>query len=483
MTAYAGALTASGTVLHCVRTWPIAGWRAWHAEGIDDEWVPGRLRTSQRAALQTATAKYNLCFGGNRTGKTEWLLALTVAYALGSDHPAIRLWGALNGVDLSEIPTGPGRVWLVAPDHSTSVKNHRGQIEKRIGRANCKGDLASGDRAGWWNKEADGEARLKVAVPRHSEPAEITFKAYKQGREAFQSSSLRAVFFDEEGPADIFDECEQRVGDQAGRLFFAMTPLKGLTWVHAKFVAELNPEARTNWLERWDNPHYPRDEKKRDKLRAEREPDWADARIRGLFVVMKGRIYTQFSRRLHVVEPYEIPLSWPRRRAIDFGTSPGNPHVCTWAAIKPDGQIVVYRQYRAECQTIKYHAERTRELEAAGERPSLTWCDPEDPGKILSLRNDHPIGGDIAKGSNAILVGIDAVQEALQPRADGTPGIVFLNTPDLATLFTEFDSYQWAETREKPKENQNDHGLDTVRYLVMGIRKQRSGIAVGAPRA
>jgi len=463
------ALATATTLARLVRSAPIAGWRAWHAEGIDQTWEPGRIVSSQRFALQSATRKYNLCFGGNRTGKTEWLRALCVAYALGSDHPAIVLWGHLNQIDLTQIPRGPGEVWCVAPDFATSVKVHRRQIDRLLG---------PGDKD-WWGMDAESEARVRIKVPGYESEAVIVFKANKQGREAFQASSLRAVFLDEEGSEAVFEECEQRVGDQAGRLFLAMSPLKGLTWVHRRFVETIDPEAFTYHLVRWDNPFYPHAEKLRDKQRAERDPGWADARIRGLFVVQKGRIYTTFSRSTHVVPAYPIPPTWPRHRGIDFGTSPGNPHVCTWAAERPDGQIVVYRHYRREEQTIKYHAEQMLKLQEPSEVIVSTWCDPEDPGKILSLRRDHPIGGDVRKGDNRIDDGIDEVKQALLPMADGQPGIVFFYLPELAPLFVEFDGYQWAEGREKPREGQNDHGLDTIRYIVRGIRRRRRGIAVG----
>lgn len=56
----------------------------------------------------------------------------------------------------------------------------------------------------------------------------IGFKSCDQGREKFQGSSLDFVWFDEEPPKDIYDECRMRVLDKKGDIFGTMTPLKGM---------------------------------------------------------------------------------------------------------------------------------------------------------------------------------------------------------------------------------------------------------------
>ena len=62
--------------------------------------------------------------------------------------------------------------------------------------------------------------------------SKIGFKSADQGREKFQGASLDFVWFDEEPPREIYEECKMRVLDKKGDLFGTMTPLKGLTWVY-----------------------------------------------------------------------------------------------------------------------------------------------------------------------------------------------------------------------------------------------------------
>ncbi|MCD8372638.1 MAG: terminase family protein [Clostridia bacterium] len=64
----------------------------------------------------------------------------------------------------------------------------------------------------------------------------IGFKSCDQGREKFQGSSLDFVWFDEEPPRDIYEECVMRVMDKKGDIFGTMTPLKGLTFIYNEIV-------------------------------------------------------------------------------------------------------------------------------------------------------------------------------------------------------------------------------------------------------
>ncbi len=62
--------------------------------------------------------------------------------------------------------------------------------------------------------------------------SKVAFKSCDQGREKFQGASLDFVWFDEEPPKDVYDECRMRVIDRVGDIWGTMTPLKGLTWVY-----------------------------------------------------------------------------------------------------------------------------------------------------------------------------------------------------------------------------------------------------------
>jgi phage terminase large subunit-like protein len=61
----------------------------------------------------------------------------------------------------------------------------------------------------------------------------VTFKSYEQGREKAQGAGKVLVWFDEEPPKDIYEECFVR--QEAGttlNIILTMTPIKGMTWVY-----------------------------------------------------------------------------------------------------------------------------------------------------------------------------------------------------------------------------------------------------------
>ena len=46
---------------------------------------------------------------------------------------------------------------------------------------------------------------------------------------------------------------------------------------------------------------------------------------------------------MHTVEPFEIPKSWFRVKAVDYGYAA--PSCCLWGAVDPDdGTIIIYRE-------------------------------------------------------------------------------------------------------------------------------------------
>jgi len=67
--------------------------------------------------------------------------------------------------------------------------------------------------------------------------------------------------------------------------------------------------------------------------RALRDGDWN---------VFEGQYFTEFSSDLHVCEPFPIPPHWRRYRAFDYGL---DRLACVWAAVDPDGNAYIYREY------------------------------------------------------------------------------------------------------------------------------------------
>ena len=87
-----------------------------HVAGLSYRCEPCNIletRTSQRRAIARLfdpSVQRGFLLGGNRTGKSEGCAQVAVAVALGRNSKQVQLWGKRNGLDISWIQPGPGRV-------------------------------------------------------------------------------------------------------------------------------------------------------------------------------------------------------------------------------------------------------------------------------------------------------------------------------------------------------------------------------------
>lgn len=451
---------------------PLACWKAWDSPN-----------TSQRALCREMERKRTvLALGGNRSGKTEWLRATVVAMILGSDHPDARAYWIRNGCNPDSFPRGPGKGWLIARRSNDSINYHRRQIDRL---------LPGGGRSPlvhWWNKNGKGEARVTIRVPGYDEPAEIVFKSEDQGEDAAQGDSCRIIAHDEEGDTDrVWDECSVRLWDQRGWQIMANTPVKGRTWLYYRFVEKTPADVVVRWIHSLDNPFLPVEE----ASKLEENEVLAAARLRGEFVVLRGRVWPMFNRERNVLPAdFEIRKHWPRFRAIDFGTR--NPFVCLWAALTteavggvPDGSLIVYREHYQPGWVLSQHVTAIRLAEgwewatgpdgsdvlvpgANAEEFEGTWADPEDPAQLASLNFDHDMNASPAIRAKA--AGIERVGAWM---GGEVPRFYVLET--CHNTIRENEGYIWKDgikgrTPEEPVKK-DDHCPDCERYLVMGVER------------
>ena len=64
--------------------------------------------------------------------------------------------------------------------------------------------------------------------------------------------------------------------------------------------------------------------------------------LEGNWDVNEGAAFPEFNRQIHVVDPYDIPNSWAKFRACDYGY--GSWTGVVWFAVSPSEQLVVYRE-------------------------------------------------------------------------------------------------------------------------------------------
>jgi len=69
-----------------------------------------------------------------------------------------------------------------------------------------------------------------------SEFSRLGFKAYEQGRGAFEGTAKHGVWMDEEPPIDVYNECLIRTGTVDGLMILTFTPMEGMSDTVVQFL-------------------------------------------------------------------------------------------------------------------------------------------------------------------------------------------------------------------------------------------------------
>lgn len=79
---------------------------------------------------------------------------------------------------------------------------------------------------------------IQSVVVKHTSGANsyVQFKSYDQGRERWQGETLDGVWYDEEPPADIYEEGFTRTNVRDGIAILTFTPLKGMSTVVMNYM-------------------------------------------------------------------------------------------------------------------------------------------------------------------------------------------------------------------------------------------------------
>ena len=126
------------------------------------------------------------------------------------------------------------------------------------------------------------------------------------------------IWFDEETPRDIWEECFVRV--EAGRKLYrilTMTPVMGMTWVYDELYLNTdNPNVHLVTATWQDNPWLTKEQK--EEMARGLTEQALQVRREGKFIRLTGLVCPWFDRGVHVVD-ITPSKDWDSYRAIDFG--------------------------------------------------------------------------------------------------------------------------------------------------------------------
>ena len=243
----------------------------------------------------------------------------------------------------------------------------------------------------------------------------VNIKSGEQGREAFQAATLDIVWFDEEIPFPVYNECMVRLMVRKGISLYTFTPLKGTTetietmMVNGQFIeGDIGNGTYVVRCSMYDVPHHTKEGI--EDLIARTPPYLRDARIHGIPSLGSGAIYP-VPESEYLVSPFPIPPHWKRLYGMDVGTKTA----AIWLAQNPDShQWFAYWEYYKEREEPSIHA--------AGIMLPGKWIpgaiDPASRGRsqvdgkqLMQMYKD--LGLTLTPANNAVETGLYTVWEML----------------------------------------------------------------------
>ena len=390
-------------------------------------------------------------FGGNRSGKTTVGSFEIMCHSTGN-YPS---WW--RGTRFA----GPTIIWIAG----VTAKRVRDTVqEKLFGRL---GKMGTGmiPKKNIVESSILKQTGTPMAIDRvevrhvSGDTSTIQFFSYEMDREKFQGSSVSIVWFDEEPPKDIYEECKMRVLDTRGTILFTFTPLSGTTPLIEDIMED--PYVEKFWLTMDDAKHLQEDDINR-LLEGMSESD-KKARRMGIPGTGEGKIFN-FPESDYTIEPFDIPAYWRRIGALDIGLTHPTGAIC--AAIDDDSDtIYVYKEYRVQNKTAFEHAAN---LKHWGVKflidPSAFNRQIGTGQSTASIYQDE--GLDLIKANNAVDASIIEIRRLI-----GSGRLFVFNNLDM--LFKELRMYRTKKTSDGNAKivKEEDDLVDPLRYLCMGINE------------
>lgn len=328
----------------------------------------------------------------------------------------------------------------------------------------------------------------------------ISIKTYG-GREqqnelsTWKASKVDFILLDEQPTMSVFSECCMRImntrPDDHGMIVIAATCTKFtpfvLSFTERVEKEEIEREGRVIVEEKqtkvgsgeirdgkvfllagWEDAQHLDEEQKKNML-SNMLPAEIEARTKGMPSIGSGMVYPVLEEAI-TCNPFPIPDHYARIVGMDFGWT--DPTALVFGALDRDtGTLYVTFEYSASGKTPDSHLADLQTMNAA---ESLWWAsvmgDPagqassqKDGEALFSIYSEK--GLNLYKANNERSAGI---LKCLQMMMDGRLKIFRHNQK----LLNEIRTYSY---NDKGKINDgNDHLLDAMRYMVMGIENART---------
>lgn len=410
----------------------------------------------KQAEFHGATAQGRVFIGGNRSGKTV--------------AGAVELVRAATGTDpYRKFPEPPLRLRSVSVDLKQGIEKI---VVPELAKWVPPSQLVRGSWEDSWSKTNNTLTLANKSF--------IECLTYEQETEKHAGTSRHAIWFDEEAPEHIFNENMGRLIDTNGCWWMTLTPVEGIEWIYQLYndvvVEQLDRNCYFVQVDSYDNPHI--SAAAIDALFGNLSAEQRLARTRGMFEQLGGKIYPNFSDENVVTlsDSFTIPTDWMKVEWMDHGYN--NPTCWLFAAISPDGEILVYDEIYERKHTVEQMARLVGERERRYGVPLYRVGDPsiraEDARTGTSIQFEYAkLGLFIALGNNDVRAGINKVAQLIGNSGERRQLLI---SDQCTNLLSEIKKYRWAKYATKKLEStrnakeepvkKDDHACDTLRYGV-----------------
>jgi hypothetical protein len=228
-----------------------------------------------------------------------------------------------------------------------------------------------------------------------------------------------------------------------------------------------------------DNPYLAKDGRYEEMLMA-LPPTQRKQLLEGNWDVNEGAAFTEFEQDVHVITPFEIPISWERVKGIDYGYA--SESACIWGTVDPsDGTLIIYRElYRkgltgVDLGQLITQMELQDPYSVQGVLDTAAWARTGTTGPTVGeslVRAGHKL----RRADKNRIQGKIQIHEYLRIQQSGRPRLqIFNNCP---SLIRELQSIPL--DRSNPEDvdtHAPDHAYDALRYLIMSRPRMQDSLS------
>lgn len=222
----------------------------------------------------------------------------------------------------------------------------------------------------------------------------------------------------------------------------------------------------------YDNPHIPDQEidDLRDDYIAKGKENEFYQEYMGEFRKMSGLVYKTFDRKIHVVDPKDIPETGTHLLSVDFGYT--NPMAAVFVLVDRDDNWWVYDELY-DTGLVTEQAVNIIQTKMGNNRFSTMVGDSAAAQEIANFNNAGLPIKPCEKTKDSIMSGIRTISDRLKVQ-EGTGKPKLFISSVCTNLIFEFEAYHYPEEKEGRNASEmplkeNDHALDALRYLAISV--------------